>query len=221
MDSVLVVQVYTKNKEYCRHLYPKIFDSLTYKNKVAGFIDEKNYPPLFGFVTNEEGNAIGHQMGINIAISQNIDWILFLDLDIEPDVDIIQKMLAVKHPIVGSLVASKNGTWQIMGYNYKNRKTLDRVWLKKSEVNNNQEVDSISGSTLLVARGIFNKVNYSGYTGSNTIPGRYTSDDEYLLLNIFKHMKIRPKICSNAFSWHYNEDGHAYKIFNKIKVWKV
>jgi len=221
MDSVLVVYVYTKHKEYCRFLYPKTFNSLTYKKKLAAFIDEKDYPQLRDLPTGEQRAAAGRQIGIEIGRKKNVDWIFFLDLDCEPDSDIIEKLLAVKHPIVGGLHAARGDSYHIIGHNYKNRKTMERVWLKRSDVDKNQYCDGISGGTLLVAKGIFNKVDYSGYQGPNTILGRYTADDEYFQIRLFEKMKIRPKVCSNAYSWHYHENGRAYKLFGKIKIWKV
>ena len=221
MDSVLVVTVATEFNKSFRFLYPKIFNSLTYKNKLAAFIDEQDYLQLRDLPTGEQRAAAGRDIGIALAIKKNVDWILFLDLDIEPDVDIIEKMLAVKHPIVGSLNAFKHDSWRIMGHNYKNRKTLVKQWLKRSDVDKNQYVHCVSDKILLVARGIYNKVDYSDYKGPNFLPNYYMTSGEYYQNRLFEKMKILPKVCSNAFSWHYNEDGTALKLFGKTKIWKT
>lgn len=221
MDSVLVVYLYTKHKEYCRFLYPKVFDMLTYQNKSALFLDEERYKELRGLPSGEVRCAVGRNMGIMEARKRNVDWVLFMDLDVEPDPQTIEKLLAVKHGVVGALVAARGNAWQVIGHNYKDRKTLKRIWLKPSDVNANQEVDGISGASLMLARGVYSRVDYSGYTGPDTIPGRFTADDEYILIKIYNSLKIRPMVASNCFQWHYDSDGRAYKLFGKQKIWRT
>lgn len=221
MDSVLVAYVYTHHKEYCRFLYPKTFNSLTYKNKTAAFISEDKYPILTQQATGEERAAAGRQIGIDIAREKNVDWLFFLDLDTEPDVDCIEKLLAVKHGLVGGVHAARGNPWQIIGHNYKSRKTLERVWLRDSDINAGQKVDGISGGTLMVARGIFSRVDYKGYKGPGTIPGRHTADDEYLEIKIYESLKIRPKVAYDCRSWHYSDDGRAYRYKGEIKIWRA
>ena len=85
MDKVLVVQVYTHHKQYCRWMYPKFYNSLTYKNKSIAFIDEQKYPELMRKQTGEERAALGRQYGIEAARKGDFDWVFFLDL-IEPHV---------------------------------------------------------------------------------------------------------------------------------------
>lgn len=217
---VLVGIVYTHHKQYCRFLYPKIFEKLTYANKEIAFVDEKNYPQLMGKNTGEERAAGGRQILIEIARAEKVDWLFMLDVDTEPDPDIIERMLAVNHPIVGGLHAARGNPWRCIGHNYTDRKTLERVWLKKTELKGNPTVDGISGGTLLVARGVFSRVDYSGYIGPGTIPGRYTADDEYFLIRAFLSLKIRPKVCSDAKSWHYSDDGRAYRLWGRVRQWR-
>jgi len=221
MDSVMVIQVYTHHKKYCRAMYPKIFDTLTYKNKIACFIDEKDWPILQNLPNGELRAACGRQIGIDIARKKQPDWILFLDLDVEPDVDCIEKMLSCKHPVVGALHAARGDAWHAIGHNYEDRKTLRRRWLRPSELTFNAQVDCISGGILMLARGVYMKCDYTGYKGPNTIDGRFTADDEYLQLRIFEKMKIRPRVCNNCYSWHYDSNGRAYKLFGKIKIWRA
>lgn len=220
LDSVLVVQVYTHHKQYCRFMYPKIFNSLTYKNKRITFIDEQGYPELNREPTGEQRAARGRQIGIEQAREQDVDWVFFLDLDTEPDVDIIEKMLAVKKPLVGGLHAARGNPWHCIGHNYKDRKSFERIWLKKSDMKGVPVVDGISGGTLLVARGLYSRVDYTGYLGPSTIPNRHTADDEYLELKIYESTKIRPVVAIDAKSWHYSDDGRAYKLWGKIKQWR-
>jgi len=221
MDKVLVGYVYTDYKQYCRWMFPKTFDMLTYKNKVAFLADEDHYPILGNQPTGEQVASTGRQIIIDKARELDVDWIFFLDLDTEPDPDSIQKLLAVKHGLVGGLHCARGDAWQIIGHNYKDRKKLDRIHLKESDVKNNNEVDGISGGTLLVARGIFNRVDYTGYKGPNTIDGRFTADDEYLQIKIYESMKIKPHVAFNCRSWHYDQSGRAYKLFGKTKLWRA
>ena len=221
MDSVLVVYVYTEYNKYCRFLYPKTFHSLTYKNKTALMVDEDRYPILKEQPTGEQVASTGRQIGIDEAKKRGFDWVFFLDLDTVPDPDCIEKLLAVKHPLVGGLHCARGNAWQIIGHNYKNRKSLERKWLKMSDVDKNQYVDGISGGTLLIAKGIFSRVDYTGYKGPGTIEGRHTADDEYLQIKVFNSMKIRPKACFDCRSWHYHSDGRAFKLFGKVKVWRA
>lgn len=220
MDSVLVVIVYTHHKEYCRFLYPKIYQTLDYKNKECAFIDEKDYPELSRYQTGEERAAAGRQIGIDIAREKNPDWIFFLDADTEPEHDAIEKMLALNHSLVGGLHAARGNSWYAIGHNYKDRKTFERIWLKRSELVNNPTVDGISGGHLLVARGIYYRVDYSGYTGPSTIPLRFTADDEYLQIKIYNSLKVRPKVATDCRSWHYSDDGRAYRVWGEVKQWR-
>ena len=220
MDSVLVVIVYTHHKDYSRFLYPKIYQQLSYPNKDCAFIDEKHYPELARQSTGEQRAAKGRQIGIEIARRDEFDWVFFLDLDTEPDPDAIEKLLAVKHPLVGGLHAARGNPNHVIGHNYKDRKTLERVWLKKSELKGYPYVDGISGGTLLVARGIFHRVDYTGYLGPSTIPLRYTADDEFLEIKIYNSLKIRPKVATDCRSWHYSDDGRAYRVWGEVKQWR-
>jgi len=220
MDSVLVVIVYTHHKNYARFLFPKIYDLLTYKNKGYVFISEKNYPELLRLNTGEERAAYGRNIGIQMGRKENVDYILFLDIDTEPEPDTIEKLLAVKYPLVGAMHAARGNSWHLIGHNYTNRKSKNRIWLKKSEMVGFPDVDGISGGVLLVQKGIFNRVDYKGYIGPDTIPLRYTADDEYLQIKIYESLKIRPKAATNCRSWHYSDDGRAYRVWGEVKQWR-
>jgi len=220
MDSVLVVIVFTQHKQYCRFMYPKIYQMLTWENKACAYITEKECPELGRQATGEQRAACGRQAGIEIARRDEFDWVFFLDADTEPDPDAIEKLIAVKHPVAGGLHAARGNPWHCIGHNYQDRKSLERVWLKRDDLKKNPIVDGISGGTLLVARGIFDRADYSGYLGPSTIPGRFTADDEWLLLNIYKSFKIKPKVASDCRSWHYSDDGRAYRLWGEVKQWR-
>ena len=220
MDKVLIVQVYTHHKQYCRWMYPKYAQSLTYKNKEIVLVDEKDYPELNTCQTGEERAAVGRQIGIEIAKKGDYDWLFFMDLDVEPDTDIIEKMLACNAPLVGGMHSARGNANRAIGHNYKDRKTLERTWLTRGQLVGTPEVDGISGGILLVARGIYMRVDYTGYTGTETIPLRYTADDEYLQIKIYNSLKIRPVVATNARAWHYADDGRAYRLWGEVKQWK-
>lgn len=221
MDKVLIVQTFTHQNQYCRRMHPKIAKSLTYKNSEILLIHEKDYPELTKKRTKEEIAAYGRQLGIEYARKGDYDWILFLDLDTEPDTDVIEKMLVCNAPLVGGLHAHCDTANKVTGYNYVNQKNLIRRYLTKGDLNGTPEVDGISGGLMLVCRGIFMRIDYAGYSGLTTIPGRYTPEDEYFQIKIYNSLKIRPVMCTTAKSWHYNEDGRAYKLWGEVKQWKT
>lgn len=218
--SVLVVSVYTHHKKYCKDLFLKVFNSLTYFNKLAAFISEDDCPQLRDLPTGEMRAAAGRQLGIEEAKRRDVDFILFLDLDIEPDVDVIEKMLAVDHGLVGGMCCARGNPYFFIGHNYANRKNFARIFLKDKDLSGNPYLDCVGGGMLLVARGIYNRVDYLDYLENPLLNGKFIGDDEYLQLKIYNSLKIRPKLCSDAFSWHYHDDGVAYKLFGLVKIWK-
>ena len=124
----------------------------------------------------------------------------------------IDQLLAVGAPYVGSLVAARGNAYEIIGHYYEDYESLKRLPLYYPDLENGQEVGAVSGASLLLHKSIFNEVDYSGYTDVDVIPGRHTADDEYIALEIYNKLKIKPKICIGARSWHYNDDGYKYKI---------
>lgn len=221
MDSVLVIYVYTKDQEYCRFLYPKIFNSLSYKLKSAAYIDQTKLSGSGGLVSGELAAAAGRQAGIKLARELQPDWLLFMDLNLEPEPDCIQKLLAVKHALVGGLQASGGDSWHIVGHNYKDDKKTKKLWLKPSDVDKNQTIDCISGACLLIARGIYERIDLEGYVGLDTVPGRNTTWNEYFIDKICNSLKIRPHACYKSRPWYYHTNGRAYKLFGEQKIWKV
>lgn len=221
MKSVAVICVATREKKYCRFLWPKTFNSLTYKNKSAVLIDEEDWPEMLKKPDSEQRTATGRQIGMAYAKAKGFDWVLFLDPAVEPDVDCIEKLLAVNHSVVAGLQAQKGNAWLIDGHNIKNQKLATWRWLKNEDVCHNQEVDSLAGSLLLLARGILDRVNYRDYQGQLTLPGRTINADEYLYYKILQSFKIKPRACFDCRSWYYHTNGRAYKLFGEQKIWKV
>ena len=37
----------------------------------------------------------------------------------------------------------------------------------------------------------------------------------------FNSLKLRPKVCSSVKSWHYNDDGRAYRVWGEVKQWRA
>ena len=221
MDNVLVGVVYTPYKKYARHLYPANVDCLTYLRKKALLVTDQEVDGLSKLPTGELIAARGRDYIISYARQFNYDSILFLDIDTVPDPDAIEKMLEVNHPLVGCLHAARGNANQVIGHNYTSRDTLERVSLRREALVNTPIVDGISGGMLLVKKSVFLKVDYSGYQGPHTIPLRFTADDEFLQIKIFKQLKILPKVRDDLKSWHYSDNGRAYKCWGKIKIWKA
>lgn len=221
MDNVLVGVVYTPYKKYARHLYPANVDCLTYLRKKALLVTDQEVDGLSKLPTGELIAARGRDYIISYARQFNYDSILFLDVDTVPDPDAIEKMLEVNHPLVGCLHAARGNANQVIGHNYTSRDTLERVSLRREALVNTPIVDGISGGMLLVKKSVFLKVDYSGYQGPHTIPLRFTADDEFLQIKIFKQLKILPKVRDDLKSWHYSDNGRAYKCWGKIKIWKA
>jgi hypothetical protein len=163
LDSVLVVIGCTAYNQFSRHLYPKFYNALTYENKRALLVDQEHYPEIKGYTTPESVMAAVREVGIKIARTENFDWIFQMDLESEPEPDTIQKLLAVNYPLVGGLMASRGGAWQVNGHNYADRKTLTKEWLTQEAVKDNAMVDFIGGGCLLIARGIYFRVDYLNF----------------------------------------------------------
>ena len=216
MDNVLVGVVYTPYKKYARHLYPANVDCLTYLRKKALLVTDQEVDGLSKLPTGELIAARGRDYIISYARQFNYDSILFLDVDTVPDPDAIEKMLEVNHPLVGCLHAARGNANQVIGHNYTSRDTLERVSLRREALVNTPIVDGISGGMLLVKKSVFLKVDYSGYQGPHTIPLRFTADDEFLQIKIFKQLKILPKVRDDLKSWHYSDNGRAYRCWGKI-----
>ena len=220
-EKVLVATIFNEINQEKISNFCKICKSLTYNLKSAAFIDDVTYSELRDFPTGDERAAAGRDIAFRLARLISADWILFLDPNVEPECDVIEKLLAVKHPIVGALNPVGRDPWLPDAYNYENRKKLIRRYLKKSNVDKNNYVDFTSFKTLLIASGIFNKVDYFGFETFKKNYCRNVSIDEYYQLRLFEKMKIRPKVCSLCLPWYHHTDGHAYKLFGKTKIWKT
>jgi hypothetical protein len=217
MYRVLVGIVYTKHKDYCRPLVPDIFNRLTYPNKQLYFVTDRFVNKLSALPNGELRAAKGRDAIIMEARAIDADYILFLDVDTICDKDAIEKLLAVDYPLVGGLHAGRGLPYSIIGHNYSPAGTLNRVPIEVGEGRGVVEVDGISGGFLLVGKKIFSVVDYGGYQGPATIPGRFTADDEFLEIKIRTMTGAKPKLDLNSQSWHLSDNGLAYQWPGKIK----
>jgi len=217
--TVLIPIVCSGPKTWAFRFFPKFAKAIKYPYKEVLLITGKNCPELKKITVGEQIAATGRQFAINYAKKHNFEYIYFLDLDLEVQSDILHSLLSVKHPLVGSLVAARGNPFLVIGHNYGSFSALDRIPLYYPDLKTGDEVGGIGGCSLLVHKSIFSKVDYSGYTGPRVIPGRHTADDEYLQIQIYKKLRIKPKIYVGDTSWHYHEDGFTYSLLGKKKKW--
>jgi len=216
---VLVPIVRSGPKRFAYDFYPRFGEKLDYENKEILLIDESNCPKLKGLEVGELIAATGRQFAIEYARENNFDKIYFQDLDLEPDADLLTALVNTNEKLVGSLVAARGNANLIIGHNYDNWDDMNRSPLYYPDLKDGDIVDGIGGCSLLVDKTIFLQVDYTGYTGPDTIPSRYTADDEYLLIQIYKKLKIRSKIITEPRSWHYHDDGYKYRVLGKKERW--
>jgi hypothetical protein len=217
VDRVLVVIVYTDFKYYCRPLVPRIFDDLTYSNKELLFVSEKNFPGLSNYSSGEMIAAMGRDFGIRYAREKGFDWVFQSDVDtIQPD-DVLERLLEVSYPLVGGAHACRGDSTNIIGHIYTDEQNLIRAPLKHLSGFGVAQVGGVSGGCLLIHKSIFGKVDYSGYQGPNTIPMRFTGDDEFFQIKVLRQLGIRPKINLAVRPWHLSTDGFAYRWFGDKK----
>lgn len=219
-DKVLVVIGYTDFKWYARPLYPRIFTDLTYKNKEIVLVQDSNYPGLSDLPSGDVVCARARQFGIARAIEHNADWVFFLDIDAIPQADILERLLEVGHPFVGGTIACRGDSTKIIGHTYRSFQTLERLPLNFTGQCGVKDVDGISGALMLVHKSIFTQVDYRGYEGVSTIPGRTTCDDEFYCIAVRAKMKITPKLHLNARAWHLHSDGYAYRWYGEKRTFK-
>jgi hypothetical protein len=220
MDKVLVVTSYTDFKYYCRPLFPRAFNDLTYPNKELLFITEKNYPGISKVGTGDVICGMARAYGIEYAIKHNFDWVLFLDVDLIPDPGIIEELLAAKHSFVGGVVATRGDSTKIIGHLYDSWDFKGRIPLNYRGKNGVQKADGISGAMMMVHKSIFKYADYKGYTGVDIYPGRTTCDDEFYCIQVQEKTRIEPFIQLNARSWHLHSDGYGYRWYGEKKAFR-
>ena len=140
-------------------------------------------------------------------------------MDLEPDADLLSKLVQSGHSLVGPAVAARGNPFLIIGHNYENDHSLERVPLYYPDLKDGDIVGGIGGCSLLVHRDIFSKVDFSGYNGVNAIPGRFTCDDEYFQIKVWEALKIRPRVLVSAGGWHYHSDGYGYRLLGQKRLW--
>jgi hypothetical protein len=219
--KVLVNIVYTDYKAYCKWLYPVVYDSLDYPNKEEFFVTEENTPELADLKTGEEIAAAGRNAGIYYARKNDFDYILQLDCDVEPPKDVIQRLLAVDHPLAGGAVAARGNENEFIGHYYHTHGNHIRLAVPQKDAHGIVEVGGTASACLLIAREVFSQVDYEGYKGPNTIHDRFTADDEYYQIKVFKELEIRPKVDFNLKPWHYDANGWMYRLWGDRKYWRT
>ena len=210
MHSVLICVSYTDFKYYARNLYPQAAAGIDWPNKELLLVTDVNCPGLSQKGTGDVICAEGRAFGIEKAIRENFDWIMFLDLDLIPDPQCLRKLLACEYPFVGGCIAARGDPGKIIGHNYLNLITLSRKPIQPSTGLSWATVDGISGAMMLVHKSVFKRADYKGYTGVHCIPGRTTCDDEYYCLQVKEKCNIQPLMCFQAGGWHLHDDGYAY-----------
>jgi hypothetical protein len=218
--KVLVVVIRSGPKTYCWNWWPHFAEKLQYENKTLLLVNEENCPKLAGVENGDLICAFGRDFGVHYAREHNFEYIFFLDLDFEPDPMLLDEMVNLHYPLVGALVAARGNPHCIIGHNYCPRESLHREPLYYYDLKHGDPVDGISGAALLVHRSIFLEVDYSGYTGVDTIPGRTTCDDEFYQIQIFNKLKIKPRIVFNSRGWHYHSDGVKYRVIGNAVSYK-
>jgi len=221
MKKVLVCIGYTDIKHWCRPLVPRIYEDLTYKNKELLFVTKENCVGLDKLHSGEEIAATIRNMGIREARKGDFDYIFFCDVDTIPDVDIIEKLIETGKPMVGGAHAARGNAELLIGHYYRNYRQKERIPLNFRGVPGTHEVEGISGGLLLVHRSIFKEIDYSGYKGPDTIPGRFTADDEFYQIKTYERLKIKPWVCLDTGGYHLHDDGFAYRYYGKKESYKL
>jgi hypothetical protein len=218
--KVLVSYVYTDYKAYCRWLYPKSFLALTYEPKTVCFADSQKIPELGTLPTGEQVAAVGRNYAIKQARKGDYTHILFLDIDLMPEPDTIQRLLSASTDIAGALVPARGNSHQVIAHTYGSECRLNREPLEPSRCKGIIRVGGTAAACLLVSRRVFEAVDLDDYFGPETLPGRYTADDEYLQMKALVKLDVRPVIVCDLRPWHYDSDGFKYKCFGKEEKWQ-
>ena len=213
--KVLIVVVRAGPKSYAFDFHPHFAMELNCPNSKILLVDEKNCKELRGETIGELIAAKGRHFGIEFARKHDFDYIYFLDLDLKPDPSLLNALLSLNYPLAGSLTAARGDSYLIIGHNNEEKPDYIRKPLYYPDLKDGDMVDGIGGCSLLVNKVIFRTVDYTGYVGPNTIPNRFTADDEYFQIKIWEKLGIKPKIIKSVGGWHYNDDGYRYRLLGK------
>jgi len=217
--KVLVSYVYTDHKAYCRHLYPRSYFQLSYEPRECCYVDGRKIPALDSLPTSEQIAAVGRNYAIKQARAGDYTHILFLDFDVWPQRDTIQRLLAANTDIAGGLVAARGNVYHPIAHRYSDETTLERIKLHQRDCKGTITTGGVAAACMLVTRRVFEFVDLDDYYGPETIPGRFTADDEFFCIKALTKLGVRPKLVCNVRPWHYAEDGYKYKCFEEAKKW--
>ena len=210
MPEILVAVSYTDKKYYARPLYPKAFNDLEGDGNALLFIDENEMPKITTFDSGDILCAEARAYAIEKAIKDNYDYVFFLDIDAIPERGILTKLINSNYPFIAGSLCARGNSDLLIGHNYKDRESLERVPLEADPDGEDIFCDGVTGGLLLVHRSVYSVCNYKGYTGVYCLPDRTTCDDEYYMLQVYKNTGLKPKLNPRARAWHLGEDGKAY-----------
>lgn len=211
MKSVLCVVVYTDYKYYCRHLYPRAYNDLEYQNKELLFVDDTIYPELTSYPTGDRIAAQGRAFGIAEATRRGFDYVLFLDVDLIPDKDMLQKLVDADAPFICGVMAGRGQNKLPIGHRYKDWTSKERIPITDPLDGRILDIDGLTAGCMLVHRSVFETCDYTGYKGIEHYPNRTTCDDEYYSITVKEKLGLTGKMHTGANSWHLHTDGYGYR----------
>jgi GT2 family glycosyltransferase len=80
-------------------------------------------------------------LAVDYANKHNVKWILFVNPSVQLEPDTIEKLLAVKKPLVGAMICTTNERFKISGNNYVDRINFKNKWLKQSNLRYDGYID--------------------------------------------------------------------------------
>jgi len=182
------------------------------KDKWELYFSKPQIPP-----PGEMINNTGRGLSIKYALDNGFDWVMFIDVDIRPDKDVISKFLALNYPFVaGGLCPSDDSNWCI-GHIYEDRKLRKRLAITKEYLVEPKTVDGAGGGLMMIHRWILKKIDMSLYKGPQAYLEGYQGSDEFMDNQIFEKTGFKPKIDSSIKAWHIARDGHcAARLWDKM-----
>lgn len=172
------------------------FENLRGKN-LSLFI---SHPPILesGKKTNNEGRLLS----IKNALESKAEWIFFVDVDIRPDEDTVEKFLANGYPFMGGAISARDDPNFCIGHIYSNRNSRSKTSLTKDLLTEPMEVDGVGGGFMMVHKKIFEKLDLSKYKGSQAYEHGYMGADEFFDNQVYKKTGVRPMIIPDLTAWH-------------------
>ncbi len=219
--KVLVNFIFTRDTMIFYNHALKNFKNLKFKNKLAVFSFPNDFDGSKPETQGVNESAALRGLAVDYANKHNVKWILFVNPSLQLESDTIEKLLAVEKPLVGAMICPTNDVSKISGNNYVDRINFKTKWLKQSNLANDGYIDHVPDDLLLIACGVYTKIDFTKYTGCSVIKNRNTSISEWLQIEYYKKFKILPFLCTSCCPWYYNQNGMAYAYKLGTKVWMV